>query len=276
MPFSEDSAPGRPGLIWGVVMGPEEAAAHESAADVLERGLLRGELRPQAPGWRLLQRDLVARHPAEHGLVDKVLAERIARWMAAGSPVREALLVPLKDRLRATIATPPRAAEVVEPLRSLLLHIGSGISLTKTDGLPRALGVKVAERFGWRHAGTEIAELYEFAWRIGALRRTAHRLSLTQSGRRLTCVPEEPWRTAARQLAPDDHAELALIRLVTSGPATVDELARVAGDVRSVQGLLRPAHLLGIVSASARAVRLTDLGRSAALLALEHHATAPA
>jgi hypothetical protein len=187
--------------------------------------------------------------------------------------VRNALVAPLVQRLREPVAAPPGAGSSVEPLGWLLREIGAGISLTRTERLPRPLAIKAAERFGWPHGGPEIAELYDLARRAGAVRRSAHRLFLTQTGHRLVAMPNALWRAAAAELAPGEHGELVLVLMLSSGAASIDGLAEQVGDAGAVHAVLRPARLLGVVTVAGSAVTLTDLGRAAALVALQRRAT---
>ncbi len=280
-----------PALAWGAAMGPQEAAAYESAAVALERAVTTGVLCPHAPGWRLRQREIVARHISDAALLDVILAERIQRWVEGGSAPRTQAVRPVAQRLRQPVPTPPNTDVAIEPLRWLLAEIGPGVTLTRTDRLPRTLVSRGAERFGWPVTGTEVLDLHEIAWRIGALRRSAHRLFLTPRGRRLIVVPAALWRAAAARLVPPDGfaavlSELAFVLLLDTGPIRLDDLAvRIHELVPGLPGpefvphllqpLLRPAHHVGVVTLADSAVALTPPGRPAALLALQARATAP-
>jgi hypothetical protein len=284
---------GRPLLAWGTAMGPKEAAAYESTAAALEQAVIAGTLRPPAPGWRLRQREIAARHLGD-ALLDAVFDERIQRWVDSGGARRAQLARVVAPRLRQPIPTPPQADAAVEPLRWLLAEIGSGITLTRTDRLPRTLATRGAERFGWPVTSTEVLDLHEIAWRIGALRRSAHRLFLSPAGHRLMALPAELWRAAAAQLVPPDNliavvSELALILLCDTSPTRLDDLvARILRFVphpmeameaesarRLLQPLFRPAHHLGVVTFAEGTIALTPLGQPAGLIALQARATAP-
>ncbi|MGH8895915.1 MAG: hypothetical protein ACRDZ4_02560 [Egibacteraceae bacterium] len=298
-------------LVWGSVMGVEEAAAYESCASALELAVASGTLRPKTPGWRLRQRDIVADHlvaerdhEAGPSHLDAIMRERASRWSEGTGELRRRLLEPLLDQLLGEVLTPSGGAEAIEPLRWLLHEIGHGHTLTQSGRLSRILVVRAAQRFGWRQESepgsavevVELLDLYRVAWRVGALRRSAHRLFLTPVGRRFIALPDALWRAVAGQLTMGGDieaavTELALAVILDAGHAPPDDLcarlteiladagwrdAEDGGTVRhALLMLLRPARLFGFVSVQDAHVALTDLGRAGALVALRDRATRP-
>jgi hypothetical protein len=82
-------------FAWGQVMGAEEAQAHATVEDALERAIAGGELVVGARGWRGRQREVTARaldgdHQYQPGQSWRtaILTERITTWWTPPDPAR--------------------------------------------------------------------------------------------------------------------------------------------------------------------------------------------
>jgi hypothetical protein len=144
-----------------------------------------------------------------------VHAERLERWArhgsARGGSERDAILDPVLPLLAAdpTPFDPDAAREALAPALWLLDQAASGITLTQTGALNRALVRAVAERwpswwpadlFGAPNRESDIAllcELHELLRRERLLRRSGKRLTITTRGRRLAADPAAVLRERA-------------------------------------------------------------------------------
>lgn len=245
VPPNLPAAAGQPALVWGSVMGLQEATAYESTAAALELAVASGDLRPGTRGWRGRQRQVALTHLTStcepltgETLLDAVIAERIGRWVSGRGESRRWLIARIANHLLHHVPAPPGAAEAVEPLRWLLQQIGDGVALTQAYRLNRAFVVQAARSLGWYEEASpprsegdvpQLHELHALARRLGAVRRTGRRLRLTATGRELAAHPEALWRAVASQLAAGHEFDAAVAELALAALIDMESLA--LGDV---------------------------------------------
>jgi hypothetical protein len=128
----------------------------------------------------------------------------------------------------------------------LLDRAASGIALTQTGALNRALVREVATRWpSWWPADlfgapnreddvTLLAELHELLRRLGLLRRTGRRLTATRHARALAADPPALLRALTRPLVADDNFDAACCELAVAlilNDATADYTSSLASHV---------------------------------------------
>lgn len=217
-------------FTWGSSLGPAEARALETVADILELAAAAGDLVPGGRGWRDRQGELtvaaLTTPRAELGgrhLYHQVLRERLARWVRdAGSTTRCAVLTPLAVRLLEPVepATGAAARAVLRPLDWLLAEVGDGISLTAAGYLPPRTVARALDDLGWREEligpsnrevdAYPVLVLREAAIRLGLVRRRGARLMLTPSGCAALREGGVLWSTVAARLVGPEHSALAV------------------------------------------------------------------
>jgi hypothetical protein len=300
-------------LVWGAVMGIDEAIARTNASRLLEQALNDGVLVPGSRGYAAariscLQRWLTTPHPAHDSRTPlaAIHAERRRTWAEAPPAARRRLRSPLADLL----ATAPKVPDdTAEPLRWLLESVGDGVTLTQAGYLPRALIIEAAERYDWylpgmvprtEHDVARLAELHELARHTRLLAKRHRKLALTARGRQHLADPALLEDTAAGAWFGDGvradlaeaaaaallDGETALDDLTTAAHALAAELfTRADGSAPSrddsshfLWQWLRPGEALSFLTYRDRrhsTVALTDTGRAAALTALRARAHAP-
>ncbi len=215
-------APDLEDFAWGDVMGWEEASARSAVERALEAGLVSGELRPGASGWRSVARTITARtldspHQDLPGqrLRDAVITERLGDWVDRGrrrSPRLGSLRSAHANRLLNPIPVPDDVAERLAPLTWFLQRVDGSIRLTQAGYLPPSLVREAYERFEWGLAWTdrppnseseavEIFELHHLARRLGAVRKRRAELYLTERGRSWLTDVERGWRAVSAGLS---------------------------------------------------------------------------
>lgn len=301
-------------LVWGPVMGIDEAVARSNASRMLEQALDDGVLVPGARGYATArhsctERWLTSPHPAHEGgsPLQAVRAERCRAWAQAPPGARRRI----RQRLAVLLATAPEVREdAAEPLRWLLERVGDGVTLTQAGYLPRALTIEAADRYGWYLPGmvprTEtdvipLAMVHRLARTARLLARRHRKLTVTARGRQHLADPVLLQTTAARAWFGDgitaDLAEAATAALLDADHCTLDDLTRAVHvlaaeaftradgstpgpeDARHLLWQwLRPGEALGFLAYHDRrhsTIALTPTGRAAALTALQARAHAP-
>jgi hypothetical protein len=253
--------PDVPELAWGDVMGAVDVAAYFSCAAALEMAIEGGTFAPGARGWRTAQQAATRAHllrprPDLGGecWLDRVLAERVERWLGSRGGARRELLAAVGDQLLGpSLAAPDDAAGHVAPVRWLLDRAADGVELTQTDRLRPAVVNELAEAFGWDDVPgkrrleddvVEVRTLRDLAQRIAGVRRSGRRLVLTATGRRLAGDPAALWQALATHLIGDGFRgaveELALAAILTGTGAgagvgaSTDDADEVADTVTAV------------------------------------------
>jgi hypothetical protein len=246
-------------LAWGRVMGFDEARVRDLIATSLEQAIDDRRLTPGARGFRRV-RDEIAEaallEPWEddprRSRLQAVHAERLARWVkrgsARGSAERDAIIEPVLPLLAEEPATvdPVAVRAALEPVLWLLDRAASGIALTQTGALNRALVREVATRWpSWWPADlfgapnreddvTLLAELHELLRRLGLLRRTGRRLTATRRARALAADPPALLRALTRPLLADNSFDAACCELAVAlipNDATADYTSSLASHV---------------------------------------------
>ena len=262
-------------LAWGSVMGPRERAAYEACAAALELAFTAGELVTGARGWRTRRMDLVNRwlsgpesvtqptHPSDvNHVIDQqadtwlsqISAERIDAWARGRAGERSRLARELIPRL---LEPPVVPADPLPTLRWLLDQADGGLRLTARYYIAPALVSEAVDAFGWRDklVGALRTELDVFPLHtlramaqseMGAVRRSRTSLVLTRTGRLMVVDPAIRWHVGtAALIGPDDGPqpdfcaavrEGALLTLLTSGPASYDELTTTLTDMHLLEG----------------------------------------
>lgn len=258
--------PDVPGVVrWsaGPRMGPEESAAFWATAGRLDVALAAGEFSPPKNGWRA-----AARHITSEWLLtertelsratyqDTIYVERLRRWaINEGGATHGLLAVPIVEHLVRPASRPDDAEQRVAPLRWFLERAGdTGLPLTRTSTLARAVMAEACERFGW-HAGSrprgegdvaQVQALRSLARELAAVRRLGQRLVLTRRGERLLDGgTDRLWDWAEVMLIPDDPrlsaaAELALMVLLTGDAASTASLTDTVTTSLAEQGWYHP------------------------------------
>ncbi len=309
-------------FAWGDVMGWEESQALSSTADILELAVAGGEILPGSRGWKARQQDLVRAHLTTARIelkgrtfLDAIRGERLETWLESPrSPSRRQLLEPLINVVRSPVDLPAGIDDPVPPLRWLLGQLVEGQPLTQTGNLGRAFVQDAATRFGWWDFRTpprtedELYDLHQvrhLAQRLGFVRRTGRKLTLTTKGKAALTDTDRLQRTVARGLLPDHEfaetlGEVTLAVLASNGPVPQDELDRVLIGVVTEVGWRSAStgqppderdinwgwhqttnllHALTLLSVGGgwddRSYGLTDAGRAIALEALHQRATGP-
>lgn len=246
--------PDLPDFVWGPVMGPHEAHAHDAVAGLLEMAVAAGDLVPGRRGRQKEREELVRTHLSlarvELGgasFLDMIRAERLEHWLSRHNRGRvwPHLLPELAPLLGRPHPPPADAADdPLPPLRWLLGRLLEGQALTQTDNLNRAFVQEASTHFGWSdatffgppHCEDELVPLrltHDLAQRMKALRRRGKAIYLSPKGRALLADPGAMWCAAAAQLLPRHGfgaavGEVALALPAVVGPMTgTDICARV-------------------------------------------------
>lgn len=244
-------------LAWGSVFGSDEARARDAVERELERALVAGDLVPGARGWRAqasaLTRATLTTElelPPGQTLLSLVTTERAETWVRAAEDRRlrhwrESAV----RRILGPVDAPAELDVVVAPARWLLARAVSGIELSQSGYIARALVVEAVERFGWGHGGkpprseadvTELIELHEAATRLHLVRRRGRTLVATANGQRLAGDPEALWRALASTLGGFAEFDQTMGELVghrlLAGPVSDDEIIEAVGPVLASMG----------------------------------------
>lgn len=226
-------------LVWGQVMGLEEACVREEVALALEHATEEGSLSPGARGFRRRQAEAVKaalRQPrngeAGQTRIEAVHAERMEDWLERGHSRGNSARRAIVKRVASVVAADPPVIEpdlataALSPALWLLEQAMDGVTLTQTGALNRALVREVAERWpGWWNAPlfgpphreddlTFLCELHQLLRQLRLVRRDKRRIVITARGRELHDDPAELLVTLAVELLrgesfPSACAELA-------------------------------------------------------------------
>jgi hypothetical protein len=312
-------------LAWSSVMRTQERAAYDACAAALELAFAAGELSAGTRGWRTKRVELVNRWltgPTPESTdtwLSRISAERIDAWASGGSAVRSRLARTLIPRL---LESPTIPDDPLPTLHWLLDRAESGLRLTARYYIAPAIVTEAVDAFGWRDklVGALRTELDVFPLHtlrgmaqddMGAIRRSRTSLVLTRTGKLMAADPAARWHIGtAGLIGPDDGPrpdfsaavrEAALMMLLTSGPASYDELTMALAEIHASEGWggsrmpgtpaglasavrtelynlrhrLWALHLLGTDRGSGALLALTGTGVSAALSALLARALRP-
>ena len=109
--------PDVPELAWGDAMGAAEVGAYHTCASALEMAIEAGAFSSGARGWRTAQQAATRGHllrprPDLGGecWLDRVLAERVERWLGSRGAARRQLVSALGDQLLGPAVASPRVA----------------------------------------------------------------------------------------------------------------------------------------------------------------------
>ena len=229
-------------LAWGRVMGFDEARVRDLVATALEQAIEDGRLTPGARGFRRAQgeiADAALLEPWEddpcRSRLQAIHAERLDCWVKRGSA--RGSTGDCRSRC---------CPQALEPVLWLLDRAASGIALTQTGALNRALVREVATRwpswwpadlFGAPNREDDVnllAELHELLRRLGLLRRTGRRLTATRRARALAADPPALLRALTRPLVADDNFDAACCELAVAlilNDATADYTSSLASHV---------------------------------------------
>jgi hypothetical protein len=241
-----------------------------------------------------------------------VADERREFWaLRPGQPLRTSFLEGGLPQLVSAPAVPQGIGHAIAPLLRLLEVAGAKPRLTPSGYLPPAAVRTLARDLGWWREESEprseadvyqISTLREFANQAGLVRRAQAFLTLTEVGRRALSDSDLLWERVTRTLAVGDHFSSALRELLLARLLKGDgDLGTIDGELlpllaeagwRPTEALelteemvsyrlwdaIRPMDLLGMIEVAPwpdRRVRLTDVGRPAALTVLRYRSTAP-
>jgi len=192
--------------------------------------------------------------PGTDTWLGRISAERIDAWAHGRPGERSRLARGLIPRL---LEPPVLPEDPLPTLRWLLSRADEGLRLTARHYISPSVVSEAVDTFGWRDqlVGTLRQELDVFPLHtlrgmaqseMGAIRRSRASLVLTRTGKLMTADPAARWHIGtAALIGPDDGPqpdfsvavrEAALLIVLTSGPASYDELTRVLTDVHSVEG----------------------------------------
>jgi hypothetical protein len=300
-------------LVWGSVMGLDEAGLRSALARVLEQAVDTGMYLPGRSGWRHTQANLVEAWLGTPAIVhagrtplEVIHAERRDAWLRNLGPAVRDLVEPL-------LAAPPAPvpADPAGPLRWLLERVGDGLDLTQAGYLPTAV---VGEARHWyedwllpgfaTRSESDLPPLLimrEFAHNRKLLTKRRRRLSVSAAGRAALDDPDQWWSTVvdgwfAGTDITGSVAEIAASMMLLHG-ATDSDITALAmeavaprsrhrdsspADQRDIDhalwGWVRPGNSLGFISyghgLDGRRT-LTDTGRAAAHEGLRRRAQAP-
>jgi hypothetical protein len=278
-------------LINRWLTGPESVTQSTRATDV--NHVIDQQADPQADSW-----------------LSQISAERIDAWARGRAGERSRLARALIPRL---LEPPFVPADPLPTLRWLLDQADGGLRLTARYYIAPALVSEAVDAFGWRDklVGALRTELDVFPLHtlramaqseMGAVRRSRTSLVLTRTGRLMAVDPAIRWHIGtAALIGPDDGPqpdfcaavrEGALLTMLTSGPASYDELTTTLTDMHMLEGWesrgglasavrtelynlrhrLWALHLLGDQGSL---LSLNETGESAALSALLARALRP-
>ena len=245
----------------------------------------------------------------------RISAERIDAWAHGRPGERSRMARALIPRLLEPPALPD---DPLPTLGWLLGHADEGLRLTARHYIAPALVTEAVDTFGWRDqlVGTLRQELDVFPLHtlrgmaqaeMGAIRRSRTSLVLTKTGKLMAADPAARWHIGTAALIGSDDGpqpdfsvavrEAALLVILTSGPASYDDLTRLLTDIHGVEGWasggrtgladavrtelytlrhrLWALHLLGSERSFAAPLSLTESGIAAALSALLARALRP-
>jgi hypothetical protein len=253
--------------------------------------------------------------PPSDTWLGRISAERIDAWAHGRPGERSRMARALIPRL---LEPPSLPDDPLPTLRWLLGHAGDGLRLTARHYIAPALVTEAVEEFGWRDqlVGTLRQEMDVFPLHtlrgmaqaeMGAIRRSRTSLVLTKTGKLMVADPAARWHIGTAALIGSDDGpkpdfcvavrEAALLVILTSGPASYDDLTRLLTDIHGVEGWasggrtgladavrtelytlrhrLWALHLLGSERSFAAPLSLTETGVIAALSALLARALRP-
>ena len=257
------------------------------------------------------------RPPSPHSdtWLGRISAERIDAWAHGRPGERSRMARALIPRLLEPPALPD---DPLPTLRWLLGHADEGLRLTARYYIAPALVTEAVDTFGWRDqlVGTLRQEMDVFPLHtlrgmaqgeMGAIRRSRTSLVLTKTGKLMAADPAARWHIGTAALIGSDDGpqpdfsvavrEAALLVILTSGPASYDDLTRLLTDIHGVEGWasggrtgladavrtelyslrhrLWALHLLGSERSFTAPLSLTETGIAAALSALLARALRP-
>ena len=240
-------------LIWGSVMGLEEARVREQVAIALEEAIESGDLSPGSRGFARRQAEVAKaalREPwdGEDGRsrLRAVHDERLEGWLQRGPGGRADARRAVLDGIAGAVSSEPPAIDfdgarsALEPALWLLEQGNDGIGLTQTGALNRALVREVAERwpswweadlFGPPHREDDVTplwELHQLLRELRLLRRKGRRVKTTKRGRELSGDPPALLEALATELLRGENfyaacAELAGALILGGAPADYGE-----------------------------------------------------
>ena len=245
----------------------------------------------------------------------RISAERIDAWAHGRPGERSRMARALIPRLLEPPALPD---DPLPTLGWLLAHADEGLRLTARHYIAPALVTEAVDTFGWRDqlVGTLRQEMDVFPLHtlrgmaqaeMGAIRRSRTSLVLTKTGKLMAADPAARWHIGTAALIGSDDGpqpdfpvavrEAALLVILTSGPASYDDLTRLLTDIHGVEGWasggrtgladavrtelytlrhrLWALHLLGRERSFTAPLSLTETGIAAALSALLARALRP-
>jgi hypothetical protein len=186
--------------------------------------------------------------------LSQISTERIDGWARGRAGERSRLARALIPRLLEPPTIPP---DPLPTLRWLLDQADGGLRLTARHYIAPALVSEAVDAFGWRNklVGALRTELDVFPLHtlramaqaeMGAVRRSRTSLVLTRTGRLMAADPAIRWHIGTSALiGPDDGPqpdfcaavrEGALLTMLTSGPASYDELTGALTDMHLLEG----------------------------------------
>ncbi|HEV2934270.1 MAG TPA: proline-rich domain-containing protein [Streptosporangiaceae bacterium] len=245
----------------------------------------------------------------------RISAERIDAWAHGRPGERSRMARALIPRLLEPPALPD---DPLPTLGWLLGHAEEGLRLTARHYIAPALVTEAVDTFGWRDqlVGTLRQEMDVFPLHtlrgmaqaeMGAIRRSRTSLVLTKTGKLMAADPAARWHIGTAALIGSDDGpqpdfpvavrEATLLVILTSGPASYDDLTRLLTDIHGVEGWasggrtgladavrtelytlrhrLWALHLLGRERSFTAPLSLTETGIAAALSALLARALRP-
>jgi hypothetical protein len=253
--------------------------------------------------------------PPSDTWLGRISAERIDAWAHGRPGERSRMARALIPRLLEPPALPD---DPLPTLRWLLGHADEGLRLTARYYIAPALVTEAVDTFGWRDqlVGTLRQEMDVFPLHtlrgmaqgeMGAIRRSRTSLVLTKTGKLMAADPAARWHIGTAALIGSDDGpqpdfsvavrEAALLVILSSGPASYDDLTRLLTDIHGVEGWtsggrtgladavrtelyslrhrLWALHLLGSERSFTAPLSLTETGIAAALSALLARALRP-
>jgi hypothetical protein len=186
--------------------------------------------------------------------LSQISAERIDAWARGRAGERSRLSRALIPRL---LEPPTIPHDPLPTLRWLLDQADVGLRLTARYYIAPALVSQAVDAFGWRDKliGALRTELDVFPLHtlramaqteMGAVRRSRTSLVLTRTGRLMVADPAIRWHIGtAALIGPDDGPqpdfcaavrEGALLMMLTTGPASYDELTTALTDMHLLEG----------------------------------------
>jgi hypothetical protein len=250
-------SPDLPGvLVWGSVMGAEEASAYWSVSAALESAISAGHLRPGTAGWRRTAAQVTAAfldgvHDETTGStwLQWVHTERLQRFADSRGPARARLAGPRRPvrqpvPVRRRRAGPRPGAVDARPRRRRRCA-------TATGNLTRPLVAEGCRRFDWLtttgnpRSESDIVELWtlrDWAKQMGVVRRSGRRLLLSTVGKTVqTGGTAALWQaTMDGLLGPGDAdaaaGEIALMLMLTGHDLDYRDLNAAVADALAGEG----------------------------------------